>query len=78
MHHLAPVLYGSWFEMMMGFCCVVGFLLCPHQLAADGASDLWKLALQDSYVLNLFRDEYLLIHGIFEKFLQELKTKEWE
>lgn len=57
-------------------CILVGFLLCPHQLAADGASDLWKLALQDSYVLNLFRDEHLLIHNVFEKFLQDLKTKE--
>ncbi|XP_003382558.1 PREDICTED: nck-associated protein 1-like [Amphimedon queenslandica] len=53
-----------------------GFLVCPHQLTADGATDLWKLALQDSYVLNLFRDDHLLIHNVFEKFLQELKTKE--
>ena len=55
---------------------VVGFLVCPHQLGAEGATDLWKLALQDGYVLSLFRDEYLLIHSVFEKFLQELKTKE--
>lgn len=75
MHHLyCMVVDLKWWWAFV----VVGFLLCPHQLAADGASDLWKLALQDSYVLNLFRDEYLLIHGIFEKFLQDLKTKEWE
>jgi NCK-associated protein 1 len=53
-----------------------GFLVCPHQLAADGASDLWKLALQDGYVLSLCRDEHLMIHAVFEKTLQDLKTKE--
>ena len=61
---------------MFFFYFVVGFLVCPHQLGAEGATDLWKLALQDGYVLSLFRDEYLLIHSVFEKFLQELKTKE--
>lgn len=58
------------------FFTLVGFLLCPHQLSADGATDLWKLALQDGYVLNLFRDESLLVHALFEKTLQDLKTKE--
>ena len=56
---------------------VVGFLVCPHQLGFEGSSELWKLALQDGYVLTIIRDEHILIHGIFEKQLQDLKTKEY-
>ena len=58
------------------YCIIVGLLLCPHQLSFEGASDILKLALQDGYVVTLFRDEYLLIHSVFEKQLQDLKTKE--
>ena len=55
---------------------LVCFLVCPHQLGAEGAADLWKLALQDGYVLTLIRDEYLMVHSVFEKQLQDLKSKE--
>ncbi len=61
---------------MMIVSLLVGFLVCPHQLGAEGAAELWKLALQDGYVLTIIRDEYILIHSVFEKQLQDLKTKE--
>ena len=55
---------------------IVGLLLCPHQLGLEGATDILKLALQDGYVVTLFRDEHLFIHNVFEKHLQDLKTRE--
>lgn len=55
----------------------VGFLLCYSQLSAPGASDIWKLALQDGYALTLYRDEILPIHSVFEKILGDSKNKEW-
>ena len=52
-------------------------MVCPHQFGAKRVTaDLCKVALQDWYVLSLFREEYFLIHSVFEKFLQKLKTKE--
>lgn len=54
----------------------VGFLLCYSQLNAPGASDIWKLALQDGYALTLYRDETLPIHSVYEKILSDSKTKE--
>ncbi len=54
----------------------VGFLLCYSQLNAPGASDIWKLALQDGYALTLFRDESIPIHSVYEKILGESKAKE--
>ena len=54
----------------------VGFLLCHSQLSAPGASDIWKLALQDGYALTLFRDESIPIHSVYEKILGESKAKE--
>lgn len=55
---------------------IVGFLLCPFSIGYDYAIDLWRLALQDGYVLTLYRDEHLLIHSVFERHLLDLKTKE--
>lgn len=54
----------------------VGFMLCYSQLGAPGASDIWKLVLQDGYVLTLHRDESLLVHSVFEKVLQDSRNKE--
>lgn len=54
----------------------VSFLLCYSQLGTQGASDIWKLALQDGYALSLFRDEVLPVHSVFEKVLGESKSKE--
>ena len=53
----------------------VGFLLCYNQLGAPGAGDIWKLALQDGYIVTLYRDESLLIHSVYEKLLGESKEK---
>jgi len=58
------------------FSPTVGFLLCYSQLNAHGASDIWKLALQDGYTLTLFRDESIPIHAVYEKILGDSKTKE--
>lgn len=57
-------------------CVTVSFLLCYSQLGTQGASDIWKLALQDGYALSLFRDEVLPVHSVFEKVLGESKSKE--
>ena len=54
---------------------LMGFILCSGQLSAPGASDLWKLALQDGYVITLHRDECLLVHGLFESLLSQSKDK---
>ena len=59
--------------MILCFIFVVGFLVCPHQLGAEGATDLWKLALQDGYVLSLFRDEYLLIHLLYSALVRKYR-----
>ncbi|XP_065902266.1 nck-associated protein 1 homolog [Dysidea avara] len=52
-----------------------GFLLCPTQLNVAGASDLWKQALQDSFVIPLVRDEVFFIHSAFESVLNNSKDK---
>ena len=65
-----------WGVFLLRIPFVVGFLVCPQQLGSEGASDLWKLALQDGYVLTLFRGESVMIHSVFEKQLIDLKTKE--
>ena len=63
-------------EITYMFVFTVSFLLCYNQLGNQGASDIWKLALQDGYALSLYRDEVLPVHAIFEKVLAESKTKE--
>ena len=56
---------------------IVGFLLCPTQLNVAGASDLWKQALQDSFVIPLVRDEVFFIHSAFESVLNNSKDKKY-
>ena len=56
---------------------IVGFLLCPGQLNNQGASDLWKQALQDGFVIPLIRDEVFFIFGAFEGILSGSKDKKY-
>jgi len=49
------------------FCVLVGFILCHAALNSDPAAlSLWKLALQSSSCLCLFRDEVFHIHKAAE------------
>lgn len=48
-------------------CVAVGFILCHPALNSDAAAlSLWKLALQSSTCLCLFRDEVFHIHKAAE------------
>ena len=57
---------------------VVGFLLCPSQLNNAGATDLWKQALQDGFVILLIRDEVFFIFGAFDGILSGSKDKKYD
>ena len=70
---MKPHLCG--FRFTLALLLPVGFILCSGQLSAPGASDLWKLALQDGYAVTLHRDEYMLVHGLFESLLSQSKDK---
>lgn len=61
--------------LLLSFVLTVGFLLCPSQLNVAGASDLWKQALQDGFVVSLVRDEVFFIFGAFESVLNNSKDK---
>ena len=52
-------------------------MLCPSQLTAQpGALDIWKLALQDGFCIQLFRDEVFMVHREFSTIFDGLKGKE--
>lgn len=56
------VVYNS-----LSLCVLVGFILCHAALNSDPAAlSLWKLALQSSSCLCLFRDEVFHIHKAAE------------
>jgi len=61
----------------ISFLYLVGFLLCPSQLNVAGATDLWKQALQDGFVLPLIRDEVFFIFAAFEGVLSGSKDKKY-
>ena len=56
---------------------LVGFLLCPSQLSNQGATDLWKQALQDGFVIPLIRDKVFFIFGAFDGILSSSKDKKY-
>ena len=62
---------------MTSLLCLVGFLLCPSQLSNQGATDLWKQALQDGFVIPLIRDEVFFIFGAFDGILSGSKDKKY-
>eukprot|EP00033_Pygsuia_biforma_P000857 GCRY01000996.1.p1 GENE.GCRY01000996.1~~GCRY01000996.1.p1 ORF type:complete len:1147 (-),score=394.86 GCRY01000996.1:283-3723(-) len=45
---------------------IFGLLFCPNELAQASLVELMKFALQEGYVLNLFRDEVFHLHPEFE------------
>ena len=52
-------------------------MLCPSQLTAQqGAIEIWKLALQDGFCIQLFRDEVFMVHKEFTTIFDGLKGKE--
>lgn len=54
-------------EMLPACALSVGFILCHAALNSDAAAlSLWKLALQSSTCLCLFRDEVFHIHKAAE------------
>jgi len=54
-----------------------GYILCPSQLTAQpGAIEIWKLALQDGFCVQLFRDEVFMVHKEFTTVFDGIKGKE--
>ncbi|ESO00384.1 hypothetical protein HELRODRAFT_101134 [Helobdella robusta] len=51
----------------------VGFLLCYQHLQTPDCYELWKSAMQGSYVLSLCRDEVIHIHSFAIGFLENIK-----
>ena len=52
-------------------------MLCPSQLTAQpGGLDFWKLALQDGFCVQLFRDEVFMVHKEFTMIFDGLRGKE--
>ena len=43
-----------------------------------GATDLWKQALQDGFVIPLIRDEVFFIFGAFDGILSGSKDKKYD
>ena len=55
------------------FFSLVGYTLCHQQLAMPGVTDIWKVALQDGYCVQLFRDEVIMFHKEFQNLLDGMK-----
>ena len=52
-------------------------MLCPSQLTAQpGALEIWKIALQDGFCVQLFRDEVFMVHKEFLLIFDGMKGKE--
>lgn len=79
-----PVLYNAiWVNENIGtsdiFCyrlClsfVVGFLLCHHKLGSDQGHKMWISALENSWVIALFRDEVIYIHSYIQTLFDSMK-----
>ena len=50
-----------------------GFTLCHQFLAQPVAVNLWTSALQSGWVIPLFRDEVIYIHGYIQTFFDSIK-----
>lgn len=59
------------FIYFLGF--TVGFLLCHGALAQEQPNRLWASALESGWVVALFRDEVLHIHGYIQGFFDGIK-----
>ncbi len=69
-HVMLTIYFGFWLYSVIyssPFSPPVGFILCHAVLNSDAAAlSLWKLALQSSTCLCLFRDEVFHIHKAAE------------
>jgi len=52
---------------------VVGLMLCHQYLQEAQTYDLWKMALQSGYIVQLCRDEVLHIHSYIIAFFESMK-----
>ncbi|KAK3916021.1 Membrane-associated protein Hem [Frankliniella fusca] len=52
---------------------IFGFLLCHGALATEQPNRLWCSALESGWVVALFRDEVLYIHGYIQGFFDGIK-----
>ena len=50
-------------------------VLLFFQLAEHNALELWKQALSTGWVVQLWRDEVLHIHGYIEKYFERIKGR---
>lgn len=66
-----PVEYLSMETMQKWI--LFGYTLCHQQLAMPGVTDIWKVALQDGYCVQLFRDEVIMFHKEFQNLLDGMK-----
>jgi len=78
-HMCIPVGENNHLELMhvvrMKQWVVSGFLVCPGELARDGALELLFDCLKDSYILPIYRDVNFNIHDEYEKLFGWYKTK---
>lgn len=62
------------FDMIVIVPVLVCYMLCPSQLTAQpGGLEMWKIALQDGYCIQLFRDEILMVHKEFSNTFDSMK-----
>lgn len=51
----------------------VSFTLCHSALSLEQPNKLWIAALESNWVIPLFRDEALYIHGYVQAFFEGIK-----
>lgn len=52
---------------------ILGFMLCHQPLSQEPVSKLWTAALENNWVLALFRDEVIYIHQYVQGFFDTIK-----
>ena len=70
---LIVVISQRYWPKFIVFFSLVGYTLCHQQLAMPGVTDIWKVALQDGYCVQLFRDEVIMFHKEFQNLLDGMK-----
>ncbi|XP_039297547.1 membrane-associated protein Hem isoform X2 [Nilaparvata lugens] len=52
---------------------IFGFMLCHHKLNKEQSNKLWLMALENSWVVTLFRDEVIYIHAYIQTLFDGIK-----
>ncbi|XP_039285471.1 membrane-associated protein Hem [Nilaparvata lugens] len=52
---------------------IFGFMLCHHKLNKEQSNKLWLMALENSWVITLFRDEVIFIHAYIQNLFDGIK-----